>query len=361
MPRPDIIRNAFLETNQRSRYSKNWPELMMILVPATILSFSFAFWSQAPAGAVKPAAAQAPKPAATAKPAGPAKPGTPQPVSPVKAAASKAVAVAGAPKPLKPGELIVMTIGDEKIGQSQFEEILAALPEQFKKQIASPTGKREFARQYAEMRSIANEARKKMQQDGKVSAEWQLQLDQTLANLYMQSAAKVDDATTRKFYEEHKSEFENANGRHILIRFQGSPVPVKPNQKDLTDAEALTKVNDLRAKLVAGGDFAALAKAESDDTGSGAAGGALGDFARGQMVGPFDEAAFILPIGEISQPVKTQFGYHLIQIQSRKTQTFDEAKDQIERKQKPEIGRRVLDEVKKRNVVVLDETYFGKD
>jgi parvulin-like peptidyl-prolyl isomerase len=279
----------------------------------------------------------------------------------VKAAAAKAVAVAGEPKPPKPGEPVVLTIGDDRITKSQFEEIVAALPEQFKKQVATPEGKREFAKQYAEMRSLANEAKKKMKAGGKVPAEWQLQLDQTLANLYVQEASKSDEASVRKFYDEHKSEFENGNGRHILIRFSGSPVPVKPGQKDLSDEEALAKANDIRKQLAAGGDFAAIAKAESDDTGSGAAGGSLGDFVRGQMVGPFDQAAFSLPIGQISEPVKTQFGYHIIQMQSRKTASFEESKTQIERKQKPELGRKVLDDVKKRNAVVLDEAYFGKD
>ncbi len=282
-------------------------------------------------------------------------------VSPVKAAAAKAAGMVPNPKPANPGDPVVLTIGAEKLTKGQFEEIMASLPPELKSQLATPQAKRDFARQYAEIKSLANEGRKKMEADEKVRRQWQLHLDQTVANLYMRDITTVDDAATRKYYEEHKGEFESANGRHILIRFKGSPVPLKPDQKELTDEEALAKANDIRQRLAAGEDFGEIAKKESDDTGSGAAGGALGDFPHGMMVPPFDQAAFALPIGQVSEAVKTQFGYHVIQIQSRKASSFEEAKQQIERKQKPEITRQALEDVKKRYPVQLDEAYFGKD
>jgi len=80
------------------------------------------------------------------------------------------------------------------------------------------------------------------------------------------------------------------------------------------DAEALALANELRSRILAGEDFAALAAAYSDDTGSGANGGDLGWFGKGRMVAPFEEAAFSLPIGQVSEPVKTDFGYHLIEV-----------------------------------------------
>ena len=364
MPRIDPIRNAFFEKSKGSRYSISWLEFTMILLSGVLISF--AFWFQAPAGGVKPVTPTPKPPAApVAPPAVAIKPGVPRvgppAVPPVKAAAARAVAVATGPKPpAKPGDPVVLSVGDEHFTKSQFEAIVSALPDQFKAQLATPAGKREFAKQYAEMKSLALEAKKKMQQDEKLRPRWQWQIDQTLANLFMQEATKVDEATLRKYYDEHQNEFENANGRHILIRFKGSPVPLKPDQKELTEEEALAKVNDIKKRLAAGEDFAAIAKKESDDTGSGAAGGSLGDFPRGMMVPAFDQVAFSIPVGQLSDPVKTQFGYHVIQIQSRKSAAFEEAKPQIEKRQKPEIGRKVLEDVKKRNVVVLDEAYFGK-
>jgi hypothetical protein len=63
----------------------------------------------------------------------------------------------------------------------------------------------------------------------------------------IQSSAKTDDAAVKKFYDEHKQEYEAVAARHILIRFKGSPVPMRPNAKDLTEEEALAKVQELRS------------------------------------------------------------------------------------------------------------------
>jgi len=94
--------------------------------------------------------------------------------------------------------------------------------------------------------------------------------------------------------------------RHILVE---------------TEEEAL----DVLARLEAGEDFAALAMELSTDTGSGANGGDLGWFGRGRMVPPFEEAAFTLEIGEISNPVQSDFGWHIIQKLGHEIRPIDEA------------------------------------
>ncbi len=91
-------------------------------------------------------------------------------------------------------------------------------------------------------------------------------------------------------------------------------VPPVREQVERTDAEARALAEELRQRLLAGEDFAKLAAEYSDDTGSGANGGDLDWFGPGAMVAPFDEAAFSLPVGEISEPIKTQFGYHIIEV-----------------------------------------------
>ncbi len=91
-------------------------------------------------------------------------------------------------------------------------------------------------------------------------------------------------------------------------------VPPAREQVERTDAEALALAEEIRQRLLAGEDFAKLAEEYSDDTGSGANGGDLGWFGPGAMVASFDAAAFSLPIGEISEPIKTQFGYHIIEV-----------------------------------------------
>ena len=110
------------------------------------------------------------------------------------------------------------------------------------------------------------------------------------------AAAKVTDADVKSYYAKNKANYsvpESRAVRHILVK---------------TKAEA----DRIRAELVSGGDFAALAKANSLDPGSKDQGGKL-TVSKGQTVAPFDKAAFSLDTNEVSEPVKTQFGYHIIQ------------------------------------------------
>ena len=99
----------------------------------------------------------------------------------------------------------------------------------------------------------------------------------------------------KAYYEAHKGEYEQVRARHILIRMQGSPVALPAGQKDLTEDEALAKALEIRQKIVDGADFADLARAESNDSGSSSNGGDLGFFKPGQMLPSFEEAAFALP------------------------------------------------------------------
>jgi peptidyl-prolyl cis-trans isomerase D len=114
------------------------------------------------------------------------------------------------------------------------------------------------------------------------------------------------------YYNQHQSEYmapETATSRHILIK-------VDPNADAKTDAAAKAKAEDILKQLKNGANFAALAKKYSDDPGSKDNGGELGPSQRGRMVPEFDKAIFSQKIGEYTI-VKTQFGYHIVQVESR--------------------------------------------
>jgi peptidyl-prolyl cis-trans isomerase SurA len=95
--------------------------------------------------------------------------------------------------------------------------------------------------------------------------------------------------------------------RHILI---------KTNEL-IDDAEAKKRLLALKARIMDGDDFAALARAHSDDKGSALKGGSLDWVSPGDLVKPFEEAMSKLAVNEISEPVQTQFGWHLIQVLER--------------------------------------------
>lgn len=108
---------------------------------------------------------------------------------------------------------------------------------------------------------------------------------------------------------------------HILIE-------LKPGFTTEDSAKALEKIRRIKENIELGEDFAELAKELSDDEGTKSLGGDLGFFSRRMMVQPFDEAAFNLEVGQVSDIVKTQFGYHLIKVTDKKTiKSFDEEKE----------------------------------
>lgn len=139
-----------------------------------------------------------------------------------------------------------------------------------------------------------------------------MQIDQMI-DAEVNARAAVTPEQVEAFYTGNPGEFqrtERIHARHILIR-------VAPDADAAAKEQARTKIADLLTQARAGGDFTALAKQHSEDPGSGPGGGDLGFFERGQMVGPFDEAAFALMPGQTSEIVETQFGFHIIRLEER--------------------------------------------
>jgi peptidyl-prolyl cis-trans isomerase C len=284
----------------------------------------------------------------------------PPAAAPVKPA-QPGVPAAAAPPPAAPAvdpNKVVMTVGDEKVTAKDFETFMQGLPEQYKNAAAGPM-RRQIAEQYAQVLVMAQEARKRgIQNDPVVKAQMAFQDDNLLAGaLYrqMQAEAKGDDATLKAIYEGKKADFDSVQARHILIRYKGSPVPLRTGEKDLTEEEALAKATEILKRLNAGEDFAKIAKAESDDVGSGANGGDLGSFRHGQMVADFEKVAFSQPVGKISDPVKTQFGYHIIQVEKHETKPYDEVKGELG----PEIAKKNADALKSKASIQIDDSFFG--
>lgn len=258
---------------------------------------------------------------------------------------------------------IVFSVAGETMTRSQFDRLLAALPANVRGQASTPEGKHQLAERLADMKILAQEARRVgLPAQPDVSAQMKLQEDNLLASaMYQQlvQTAKPSEADLKAAYEARKAEFEQAKARHILIRFAGSRVPLRKDQKELTEAEALAKATELRARIVKGEDFAAIAKTDSDDTGSGASGGDLGELTHGRTVPEFEQVVFSLPINQVSEPLKTQFGYHLIQVQERGTQEFDKVKADLERDKSSEAAGQQVKALHDKTKIVLDESYFG--
>jgi len=147
----------------------------------------------------------------------------------------------------------------------------------------------------------------------------------------------VPDKELRAYYDSHPNSFrqpEQVKASHILIK-------AEPEAKEEQKALARKKLKEVQKRLEKGEDFAALAKEYSEGP-SGAKGGDLGYFGRGQMVKPFEEVVFVLKPGAVSDIVETNFGYHLIKCVDKKTETtvaYGDVKEKLRQYLKQQKGR----------------------
>ena len=180
--------------------------------------------------------------------------------------------------------------------QQQFEQALAA--------------------QKTTLEAVRNDARSEMSVEKLVEGE-------------IATKVAVKPEAVSDFYQKNQDKFQQGprvRASHILIT-------VPQNADAATKQQAKTKAEGILKDLKGGKDFAATAKENSQDPGSAVNGGDLGFFEQGQMVPPFEQAAFALKPGEMSELVESQFGYHIIKVAEKQAQRvvpLDEAKGQIE-------------------------------
>jgi parvulin-like peptidyl-prolyl isomerase len=151
------------------------------------------------------------------------------------------------------------------------------------------------------------------------------QLEQEMIFQLMDSVLQVDTVITdedlRAAYEQQAPDAQ-IGARHILLSY--------PQQSTEAQRDSVRAVLDgIRRRAVAGESFANLARQNSQDPGSAAMGGDLGTFGRGEMVKPFEDAAFALEPGELSDIVETPYGLHLIKVESKQAPGFEDVKEQF--------------------------------
>ena len=168
---------------------------------------------------------------------------------------------------------------------------------------------------------------------------------------------EINDAEAKAYYEENKDNYnqpEQVKASHILIK-------VAPSATTEEKAAAKEKAEKLLKQVKEGGDFAQLAK-DNSDCPSKAKGGDLGYFDRTTMVKEFSDAAFAMKVGQVSDVVETQFGYHIIKVTDHKNAgmtSFDEVKDEITKGLKQQklavASKEYLDKLKAESKIVYPE------
>lgn len=147
------------------------------------------------------------------------------------------------------------------------------------------------------------------------------------------AAIEITDDDVRRFYDLQADQLETqVCVRHILTAFTDDPSLLRdptyvPSDEEVGDARA--RIEDAQARLASGEDFATVAEELSDDAGSAEAGGELECSPASQYVPEFAEAALAQPVGEVGEPVRTSFGFHLLEVTERTEASFEAYRDQI--------------------------------
>lgn len=206
---------------------------------------------------------------------------------------------------------VPITEGDLKLAEDEIGRDLGNLPDATKRRVLA-----EFLIENNLFSKAAEDA--KLSEGPNFAERMKYWRNRALRDAYFDKEinSSVGEEAAKAYYDDQVKSLkpkEEVQARHILV--------------DTEDA-----ANELKKKIDGGADFATLAKENSKDPGTKDDGGMLGYFSQGQMVPAFEQAAFALKKGEVSAPVKSQFGWHLIKLEDRRQKpppTFEEVKDRI--------------------------------
>ena len=263
----------------------------------------------------------------------------------------------------KAKEKVVLQIGTYQLSDSELKEILRQMPIEQKTRYLGrgPKGMEDLIDDIAERHLLAEAARdRKMSEASDVQAGMLMASDAVLYTAFYRKEILdkvVPESEIRAFYEKNKDRLtlqEEVRVRQIFVSPRAeSEIKNSEGNDAKTEIEAKQKIESIGAELKKGTDFAEIAKRLSEDP-SALQGGEMPWFGRGKMVQAFEDTAFKLSPGQISEPLKTEFGYYILQLQEKRPKTevpYEQVRDQIQN----QIASSRQDLIQKLYTKILDD------
>lgn len=250
---------------------------------------------------------------------------------------------------------VVMRVNGAPVTEREFNLFIALAPEQARAFYASPAGRRALADELVKLKVLEQEAaRLKIADDPDIKAQLEMTTSQILASRALEKLAEAKtEERVRQEYEKEKNSAISL--RHILIAYQGGQVPPRGGKEAPSADAAMKKAADLAAKIRAGADFAQAARTESDDEQSGREGGSLGPAKPENLPQDIARAVSKLQPGQVSDPVKTQFGIHLFKVERP---TLDELRPALRQRVRQETAEAEVKRLESAAKVDMDPTFF---
>lgn len=240
-------------------------------------------------------------------------------------------AMPAAPPTVRPDE-VVASVAGKKYTAAELDKLIAGLPMKVQSAVRANPKLLTTVFVFRELERMA--VAEKLDQQSPNKEELEFARTQSLAgielNSYRYLQIKVTEEDEQKFYEAHKGDkYRQAKVRVIYLAFRPPAAQTEEARKQPTEADAKAKAEDLRKQLLKGADFAALAKANSDDKASAEKGGDYGLITQTSASDALKKAAFAMKAGEISEPLRQPSGFYLVRVDEFVTQPFEQVQSAI--------------------------------
>lgn len=262
-----------------------------------------------------------------------------------------------------PGERVVLTIGDEKITAAEIDDFIQALPPQYQA-FYGGSGKRLLPQYIVAMKVLSAEAVKlKLGEQPEVARAIEIAREGILSDAarkhFLQSMT-VSDQELRELYSKDKTLSEEVRIRHILISTEDAPLKSRAaGHPALPEPEARKKLEEIRERILAGADFAEMAKQYSEDTATAASGGDMGVIQRDKVVPPIVNAAYALEPGQVSDIISTPSGVEIIKVEDKHTKSFEEVKPALETQLRQSKASEIVQHLMANYPLVIDQEFFA--
>jgi peptidyl-prolyl cis-trans isomerase C len=272
-----------------------------------------------------------------------------------------------APPPNKaesaPGERVVLTIGDEKITAAEIDNFIQALPPQYQAFYGGP-GKHFLPQYIVALKVLSSEAAKlKLMEQPEVALAIEIAREGILADAARKHFLKsvvVSDQELRELYQKDKTLSEEVRIGHILIRTENAPMKSDAaGHPALPESEARKKLQGIRERILAGADFAQMAKQYSEDAATAASGGDMGVIRSDKVVPPVVKAAHSLEPGQVSDIISTPAGVEIIKVEDKHTKSFEEVKSALETQLRQSKMAEIIQHLMDNYHLDIDQEYFA--
>lgn len=279
--------------------------------------------------------------------------------NPPAKSAEKSAAGGSTAKPGAEGGKVVMRVNGEPITEHEFQLYLEQMPEQARPFFSSPDGRRAFSQEVVRIKALEQEGKRQgLDRDQRVVDRIAVGRTNLIAQLAATKlVAEPTDAQLQAEYAKQKDKVEAVELSHILVGVKGGPVQAREGETP-TAEQAMQKAQMIRKAIAAGNEFAKVAERASDDTQSASRGGLLGPVSPAML--PPQLAAVVVKMkeGEVSQPVRTEFGIHIVKVGKKSTQSMDAVKPALRESYQREALEAAIEKLRANAKVELDPSYF---